>query len=340
MNYTQLSDCFKRVIEVPGCEPVSNDSIKINNLAGISINSIESIRSEDYDSYIDVVSNLVNRSINRIINDMYRFIDVNLISYGGVHCIGRLVTDGNGNLVVATPPPASEMAGIILSVQQSKFLTLTIHNFVFHSPIAQTATFLIQEPQTYTTIETITVDLVAGENIIEVNRTFNPNNYNRSIVIVYDTSLVTSYVSESKPCYPDCKCNEYITCGGICACNNTLNHGTVLAINGFERVANTYGLSVNYSVDCSLGLFICNNINKFRNILSYAVQIEYYFELIGSSRLNKFTTTKASDYERIYEQAVKDYEAAYSSLSKNLDFCDDCCFKCGTGFIGGRYLVP
>ena len=56
--------------------------------------------------------------------------------------------------------------------------------------------------------------------------------------------------------------------------------------------------------------------------------IEYYKELIGSSRLNRFTKTNAERNKELYDMAVKDYEKALKNLAKFGNITDSCCFKC------------
>jgi hypothetical protein len=344
MDISNLIECFKKVINIPSCDTNNTGGIQINQLPGISIKSLQSIAKEEQESYINVVNDIIMRAIYRIINDLSSYITIELNNYGQVLCYGRLEQDKDGYLIPVDATTNTTLVGGLVSVSQSKFLTLYIDSFRFYSPRQQTGVFYLLTTQNNQIIETYTVDLVAGENNIIVNKHFYPTNYSRTIAIVYDSSTLEHYKTNSLDCYDACPCDCTFVCSsGVSSNGNRIAEipaGGVLG-HKWTNSQDTYGISVTYGLNCDLGVFICQNINKFSNILMYAVQIEYYLELIGSSRLNKFTTTKASDYEKIYDVATKDYVNSYKTLSKSLNFCDNCCFPCkNSGFIKSRYIKP
>jgi hypothetical protein len=319
MNSFELAECFKKLIGAPWCKEPGG-FINVFSLPGISLHSLESIRDEDKHTFLELIESLVIRSVERVINDLFTYIDFSLKGSEGVVCRGRVKLNREGLPIVKS----AESALVSLSVLQSKFLVLHLFTLRFYSASEQKIRVRVTEKQTNSVLFEEVVTANIGENFIPVNKHFNPTAYNRELIVSYepvDANEVLYYETTNEPCFSDCGCNSYILCCGE------------------NREAPTYGLGLEYTAECSLELFACHNALKFKGVLSYAFQIEYYLELIGSSRLNKFTTTKATDYERIYEDAKKMYENAYKRLKNSLYICDECCFKCNSGFIGMRYVT-
>ena len=207
MNLLELSECFNDLISAPGCRKPGG-YINVLNLPGVSLNSLESIKDEDVDSYIELVNLLIARSVERVVNDLFLYFDITLKGEDGILCRGRLKTDKEGRLVANKTDYGSFTLGIV----QSRFLVLNLFNLRFYSPIEQEITFKIRELGTGNVVAEYPTKVLAGENVIRINKHFNPTAYNRVFEVYYEGEGVQYYETTNEPCFSNCACKEYILC--------------------------------------------------------------------------------------------------------------------------------
>jgi len=325
-------DCLKNIIGISQCptldefgnEIPSIALININQLPGISIESIDSIADSDYDTYLQVYEDILTRAAMRLSNDIPTYLPLDLVGDIGYSCYGRLKHDADYMLIPnSTYSPIPTYGGIGLGIRQSQFLVLNIPFFRFFSPIQQVITFYIKEAASGSILWQKQVAINAGENIVDVNLDVYGTSYQKRIFLYYDLSGSEYYETTSDQCYYDCDvCGcDYIDCSGI---RGASSNDAIY----FQGRNSTFGLSVTYNAYCDFTAYICNNRRNFLQPMVYATMIEYYKELIGSSRLNRFTKTNAERNKELYDMAVKDYEKALKNLAKFGNITDSCCFKC------------
>ena len=179
--------------------------------------------------------------------------------------------------------------------------------------------------------DTINADLKVGENEIIVNKKYFPRRHSNMLFISYEGSDTPYYSSTSQPCFDDCSC--YSTNCFIEPCGNKTQ--------GYKTnfTTETYGLGVKWLEECSFERLICENASLLVNALLYAAGVEYVLEVMGSSRLNRFTTTKVEDLQKLLAIYENYYKKALTTAMKSLDFCDNCCFLCEGG-IRYTYASP
>lgn len=321
-------DCLESIISIFSCpevdgygQLVGTPSIyNITQLPGLSLEAMDKIADTDYHSYYGLYTDIIKRAALRLSNDLPAIIPVELNGEVWFDCIGRIKQnlDGSFNTIVGN----GNLAGVMLGIRQSKFLTLQVRNIYFHSPVMQTINFMVIEVASNDVLGVYTKDCVIGTNTLEVGLDIPAGQYQKTIAIVYDTTNISFYETESKRCYKECN-----DCGCECIECNGLN-GVEVIDGVFERQYNTYGISVDFSAFCDFNNFICQNRQVFAPSMFYASFIEFYYETLGSSRLNKFTKTNASNLEKIYTNMEKDYMKSLENLSKKTIFNDSCCFKC------------
>jgi len=222
--------------------------------------------------------------------------------------------------------------GIIFTFKQSKYLMLNVLNILFRSEADKTVTFYVKDTVTGDIYDTFTVDLVAGENTIPINKSYAPRRHSNKLFIGYDGSTTGYYVTSDRSCYDDC---DDCGCSDVCEANG----GDIVSGFSVTKTGMTYGLSVQYSLDCSFSRLLCENIGALKQAMLYAAGIEYMYEMMGTSRMNRYTMTKREDFDSIKDMFEARYKNSLKAAIKNINLCDTCCFECKGGILY-NYVNP
>jgi len=317
--------CLENVIGVPGCHYDSAPIVMLNTLPGISIRSLDAIANEDKLNFIGVIEAIGERVAMRIESDFATNIGIELKAYNEVFCTGRL----KDPLTLVPAAVAPGLQGIVFEFLQSKQMVMTLLNVYFRSPVAQNLDFFVIDLFTGDVLDTVNVDLVQGENRFSIGKEYYPRRHSNKLFIGYEGSASGYYDSEDKECYDGCTCDceEIKSCGGCSV------------ISGFKQTYtdSTYGMSVEWAINCSYCRLLKDNVHLFRNAILYAAGIEYLLELMGSSRINRFTSLNAEQNAELMQNYNKMYYSSLKSATKNLNLCDHCCFEC-TGGIHYGYV--
>lgn len=329
-----MFNCLSKAINVRGCSSTNLPLIYLNSLPGISIKSLDMIANEDKLNYTGVIDSIIQRAGQRILLD---FISgaanakINPKYFNTINCIGRVTEPLVFNNANVTPI----LQGIKITFKQSQYLSLNLYNLYFRSQVNQNLDFYIIDLVTNDVLDTINVDLIAGDNKIIINKLYYPNPRSTQIGIIYNSLNTGYYNSKNLPCYDECcnECSDHDVIGLCC------NDNTIAGYSQGQVSDNTYGLSIEYSIECSYERLLCENINMFLQPLLYACGIEYIYELIGSSRLNKYTTTKKEENEQLLKNFEKRYMQAIEKSVRVINWCDNCCWYCEE-MVNYKYVTP
>jgi hypothetical protein len=314
-------NCLKNIIGVLGCESDTRPLIYLNRLPGVSIKSLDMIANEDQITYLGVIDDIITRAGMRLEIDMLALGGIRLTQDSQAQCLGRLVEP------VEQKIGESGLQGMVFTFRQSKYLTLKILSLFFYSPITQNVTFYVIDAVTNEVYDTIPAQLQPGDNEIPINRSYYPRRSGNFLLVVYEGEGVSYYETIDEPCYDECQCRFITACG-----NKRM---------GFKDdfTEETFGLGVKFIEECSVSRLICENASLVANALLYAAGVEYVLEVMGSSRLNRFTSVKVEDYNKLLAIFESAYKKALTAALKNIDVCDGCCFDC-ENIITYTYASP
>jgi len=276
------------------------------------------VADSEKENHINVLNAIFNRAIIRIVNDFFSKSGINgkLKIYGNSYCNGRY------DIPFEEVPAATDSIeqGILFTFPLSKYLSLRIDELVFYSPSSANITFFIKDNISGTVLKEVNVVTEVGKNLIKLNTLVFPAPHRQHIFVGYDGSSTGYYKTTNLECYEGCDCDcEILSCTGC-----TYVRGLIQDTKTHE----TFGLSVSYALECSMERLICENKNLFSRALLYASGIEYLHEVMGSDRINYFTSTNAEEREKLMDSFTKSYWAGLTTAIKNINFCDDCCFEC------------
>jgi len=314
-------NCLKNIIGVLGCESDTRPLVYLNRLPGVSIKSLDMIANEDQITYLGVIDDIITRAGMRLEIDMLAMGGIRLTQDSQASCIGRLVEPAEQK--IGEPG----LQGMAFTFKQSKYLTLKILSLFFYSPVAQNITFYVIDAVTNEVYDTIPAQLQPGDNEIPINRSYYPRRSSNFLLVVYEGEGVAYYETIDEPCYDACDCRYIRVCGS--------------KRMGFrdDFIEETFGLGVKFIEECSVSRLICENAALVANALLYAAGVEYVLEVMGSSRLNRFTSVKVEDYNKLLAIFESAYKKALTAALKNIDVCDGCCFDC-ENIITYTYASP
>lgn len=273
------------------------------------------LANEDQVTFWGVFEDILTRAALRIETDLQALLGVQLNSFQEVYCVGRATSP------IVSSTTTGGLQGIIFNIHQSQYLVLSISEILFFSPIDQDLHLLIIDLEANAILNEYFFYAQAGENRFPINEKFWPRRNEGSIFIGFENPGVFFFETTAMACHP-CKplsCNELPRVREISGWDNG------------ERTLQTFGLGILYSIECSFERFICWNAPFFKNVLLYAAGVEYVLEMLGSSRLNRFTATKQEEMIKLQNIYENYYVKNLKNITKVLNFCDDCCFHCQPG---------
>lgn len=215
-------------------------------------------------------------------------------------------------------------------VNSNSHLQVYINSISLQLSTTQSTNVLVYDLVSGTLLDTIAVSCVANTiSTTYVNKTYQAPKRKLDLIFVYDTEGLFSNTTYLNSACMNCNgymySNSYINSQGI----NLLEAGSKIrsALNGSTH---TYGMSINYSVQCSMENWICEMSNLIALPILYKFGEEVMnYSLYYSNRQNSKTNI---DYDRNKERLAM-YQMAYnqsleSSIKKINLPTNDICFKC------------
>jgi hypothetical protein len=222
-----------------------------------------------------------------------------------------------------------------------KYNEVYIKSFTFYSKTVKTgAEFRIYNTWNGELLKTITANLVVGFNEVAVNYSV-PNNpvYFTRFFLCYDGALLDSIESYSQykgegwmmgspSCFesPQFYSSYYTMMQGASSVDTSADPTQ----NTLATGSNTYGLTLNYSVRCSLASYICSIRELFKNAWIKLLAYEILQERLTSPRLNFITVSDLDETKAQRDNFYSDFEESLTDVFENLQVPYDECFDCNT----------
>lgn len=227
---------------------------------------------------------------------------------------------------------ASNLGGISLSLlNKSSYFDVFVNEISLQVNYTGSVNVLVYNLVTGKLIDTIAIDCVAQEVSTKiVNKTYSSNRKKLDLIFVYDIDTIQSYKTLLR--YDNCaSCSGYVYSNSyITATPLIIDSASAKTRTNIVSQTHTYGMSINYSVQCSFENWLCNMSNMLALSILYKAGEEIMSYAILSSNRNNSNTN--IDLERNIERRDA-FHAAYVEqltvvmkgmvLPKN-----DVCFSC------------
>lgn len=334
-------DCFENLIGLhKDCGGLSqSDSglyLTAADFSFISMQSANSVTDREFDTGIKVLKEIMAGAAQDVAQDVFAHFSSTIRTESLIEeeVIGKY--EPNLQAITGT---AGVYAGIRLELKNTPYAEILISAASLQ--LATTETITIKIFDLYTGLEVASFDINAeSDDIIHVS-TFNKfvsRKQRLSLFIGYETTGKTFYkttLGSTGGCRSGCiYSNKYITAqGGQIA-------SAVAKIDGnFESTSNTGGISLSYSLDCTIEPYICT----MRNVLAYPYRHKAAIKMLKRLKRGERPTVYNFIYDKDIADLQKELEDEYAfsmgRILDNLPIPDGVCFKCNKR-IQSKVRIP
>jgi len=317
-----MNKCFENYITLEGLSPEipPRSKLYINDLPGVTLAMFTGLMDEDQSDIEEYWESLYRRSVAN-------FIDEVSIRMNQEFYVDKVI-DSQRSGVVIKPVEVNLteeiQAGVLIEVIKTRYSTTeiqTIDIFSVGSP-ASKAKLRIIDDETNQVLWSKVVDLLVEVNTVDVFENFDC----QRLRVVYDTDQVYSYQTVR---YKDD--NSYYGSTKICdPC--TYQETKVTQLNGG-------GLIVDFLTKCSIDLFVCSQLSRFKGALWYYIGYELMIDAIHSKNVNCFTIDR-EEAERLRDYFWSEIDKKLNNAINHLKINDDwTCFNC-KGTISKVTVLP
>lgn len=313
-------DCIKNIIGINHCRYPYTYVKDISQQPGIGIKSLDHLADDEQITFLNVLEDIKQRGIDRL-NALLIENGLILNSNNFTNCFG-IYNDNN-----ISNQTTSSNNGIIISLKKAKYLVLYLKEIIFFTDVAsQTIDFIVKDTFLNNIILQKSIVTIQGKNIINLNLEINPNDINGNVFIGFDQTNISFLETKNEYCYNfftntySCECDP---CTYFLKCKDIVDSKTTDTNN-----LSTFGMSLYYSINCSMEKMICDNSSVFSLPLLYATSIEFIYERLVSDRLNYITLLRDDNYEKLLINYENLLSKTIKGIFKTFTFNDNCCFAC------------
>lgn len=231
------------------------------------------------------------------------------------------------------PGIAGMLKGIQLEVLQFPFLQLYLSSLTLFVDFTGNLPVHIFDLTQGKLLDTITVPAIAGETVmIDVSKSYPTNGQALNIFIGYDSGLANGYnttvyqnsISGCRRCPGSTRPeNKYVWVFAkkLPIAGPKIDQNT-------QSVNDTGGLSINYSLQCSVTGFLCSIKNQLALPLLYRAGYEILMDALTSTRKNPLVLLQKDEMATLTSYYDEQYDKAITNLLQNLRIPNDICFTC------------
>jgi len=300
-------ECLRGYIGIRWKGAETPDSgLYINQLPGVSLKSIDNLANPEQIDFLGVWEDVETRSLKRLqtaitnyFGRKYQLVQIN-------ESLG-LPTYHNSDAGFVTPPGAN-YRGFTFDLGWYGSDLARIHveqlRLWLDAPEAnlEIKFFEVVDGETANEIDSITIDGVAGWNVVKVQEDYDVF----KLFVGYDATNITSVFMPVSGLLNGGQWFYWNWGNPISPYQGILRGAqSDKPYGGLSEGSNLYGLSGNISTVCSFDGIICNNKSTFTNVLWYTLGYELMTERIYSDRLNRYTTIALKRAETLRDEFAK-----------------------------------
>lgn len=325
-----MATCFDDVIGIKsGCTVVTGSSgLNIEDI-GITCNEADMYINSDYKNGQELIDEKIALAIvlvkKLIANHFYA--RINTKSLIDSKLLGQYQDSLNYKAGIA-----ANYGGISLALNnESSYFNVFVNEISLQVNVTQNVSVFVYDLVQGKLLDTVVIACVAGEiNTTVVNKTYSSPKRKLDLVFVYDTTGISG--NNTLLNYSGCT-----TCNGFRYSNYFISSQAVYFPTASAKIrsslignTHTFGMSVNYSVQCSIENWLCEIANLMalpilyksgEEIMNYAV----YYSNRQNSNVNidaERNKERLTSYQNAFNNAI---EATIKKINLPKG---DICFKC------------
>lgn len=347
-----MLDCFNNFIGINNVctEQTPTSKLYLNQLTGMSIKIAEKAMAKEHSSVIDFLNEKIDFAIAETIDE------VRQNAYPAMQVKSILDNNTVGFWKDNLKPIAAESGrykGLRIKLDEYPYLVFNLSTISLQLDAAVTTSIKI-------------FDLISGEQVgddipittvankptqVVVNLQFPVKKQKLHLFVGYDAGVAGTFKTLIGNARNDC-----LSCGQGDENNYVFDqyisfHGSSIGINdpkiqsNFKGISGSGGMSLDFSLSCSLDEWICNSANLFARAMLFRAGAEIMLAAKENmDRLNSIMTVNKSSVQFWYSYYLERYMEILhgkrvgknndsnvrdkSGILQNLQFPDDICFKC------------
>lgn len=216
--------------------------------------------------------------------------------------------DYNSNTIQAS---TAKYKGLQVTIDRYPYLEFYVHKINLFFNTAITSNIIVYDLIENRVIDTIPFTSVANQiTEVVVNESYNSDKQRVNLFFYYDAGLTgnyKTYINKKKTACKGCgKNSRYVELYGA----EVLKTSSIIQDN-IDREGECHGMSMTYSLNCTIEPFLCSirNLLQFPLLYKSAAEImkEAYY---NPDRVNSYVTTSRGDHKELWQE----YEAEYNKL--------------------------
>ncbi len=323
-------DCLTNLIGIDGScnDNTPTSGLNITDLTGISLKGADAAIDETFVSGKELIQKKIQLAKNAVLNRLRSHLALN------VEALSNVENDTIGHYqdnLTAEASQAGFYRGIRVRVDRWPNLEFYVNTISLQLNAAVTTDILVFDMITGLQVASIPITTtVNGITTVEVNRSFITNKQKLHLLFVIDAGVASSFDTNIHRSFRR-------SCVHCCADWNSQFawfQGARIAIadpkieNNLTGTDGTFGMSMNYSLNCSLDSFICNMGNQLAWPILYKAGSELMKELKHSRRLNSIINIYSSSNTELEEEFNEEFELSIKEIMENTVPPNDFCFRC------------
>lgn len=323
-------DCFDNLIGIHRtCSPVIPSSgLYIQDLPGITLSVANAAVDNETISGVKLIEEKISFAQNAILaqlrNQLADKIKINSIIQNDTIGFYR------ENLQVVSSE-SGKLKGIQIKTTQYPNLEFFISKIFLKLAQSVTTKIYIYDLMTNTKLDEFDITTVANvPTAVLVNKAYPTLKQRLDLFICIDAGISNTYETSLTPsvCY-SCG-NGYYSNNYLQATGGSIDDSAQKIDLNFTPINGTNGLSLDYSLNCSIEPFICNMGNQLAWPLLHKVGSELMKELLYSRRLNSIINIDSGTNKSLMESFENEYMASMGAILNNIKAPNDMCFQCNS----------
>lgn len=327
--------CFNNLVGVRtncGTQTASDSGLYLQNLSFINLKTADAVLTSQ-DSGIDLLNDKIGMATEYLLNDarsiMFPYFKNKSIienMNAGYYIDNRTIENGI----------SGSYKGIQLKVSEYPYLSVFLSSLSLFVDYTGSVPIVVIDLIQGKVLDTINVSAVAGEIVnVDIFKKYETNGQILNLFIGYNSSAINSYTSyiysQGFRGYVGCRdCVAPRSYGNqfVMMYSKSLPISSTKLENDLDSANDTGGLSINYSLQCSLTKWLCRNRDAFAMPLLHRAGMEVLTEVKMSNRLNTLVVLKKDEVDTLYAYFEQEYKKGMDNVFKNLRLPDDICFEC------------
>lgn len=322
--------CFTNIIGIHRtCNPIAPSSgLYLQDLPGITLSVANSAVDNETMSGVKLIEEVIEFSVNAILaqirNQLADKLKVNSIIQNDT------IGFDQDNLIVV-PAEIDKYKGIKIRISQYPFLEFYINKLGLKLSQDIETQIKVFDLMSDTELDSFDITTAGKQRIYtQVNKGYQTNKQKLHLFIGVDSSVSNTYQTNITPsgCY---SCNDggysnrylQITGGQISQSAQKID-------SNITSNSGTSGLSIDYSLNCSLEPFLCTMANQIAWPLLHKVGSELMKQVKYSRRQNSVVNVDNGNNEELQVMFENEYMASMSGILSNIKIPNDICFECNS----------